>query len=397
VTAAAQSGEASAPRKVLLLCDAYWHPHGGTEGQILALVANLPPPWQAELWVTHHSPYLDANPFPCPARSLRLGGLSRPWTWWRVRRLVNAVRNGGFALIQTFMGDSSVIGPTLGTWAGVPVLVSRRDLGFWQSRAMVAVLRRTRRRVAGYLANAEAVKRHVIETEGARPEDVAVVHNGLALSGFDGPRAPELREAHGIPDDAKIVLLLANLKPLKRQADLVEAAGSLIGKHPRLHVLLLGQGPEEEVILRRLADRVGMATRLTIHHAQGGAIDFVKEAAIGVLTSDTEGLSNAILEYMACGLPVVATNVGGNPDLVADGVNGRLYEPRDVGALAAALDRILSDDALRERMGIASRERLRAGFGLERMVVETVAVYERVLAGLPVGAATTSLDPAGER
>lgn len=372
-----------AARRVLLLCDAYWNPHGGTEGQIHALVAHLPASWSAELWIAHHSPFLEEHPFPCRTRSLRLGSLSRPWTWMRVRRLGREVRRRGFDLVQTFMGDASLVGPVMARVAGVPVLVSRRDLGFWHTPRTVALLRRTGRLADGFLANAEAVKRHVVEVEHVPPADVAVVHNGHAFDGFARPRVAGLRAAHGIPDDAVVVVLLANLKPLKRQPDLVEAAARLVRRHPRLHVLLLGGGPQDDV--RATATRCGVEGRVTVHHAQGGAIDFLHEAAVGVLCSETEGLSNAVLEYMACGLPVVATDVGGNPDLVVPGETGFLYPPGDVAALASHLDALLGDDALRARMGAAATARFRDRFGLARMVRETVAVYDRVLRGEPVG------------
>jgi|GEM_PF-327467 len=381
------SADAAAPRRVLLLCDAYWNPHGGTEGQIHALVANLPPGWAAELWIAHDSPFLAAHPFPCRTRSLRLGSLSRPWTWMRVRRLGREVRRRGFQLVQTFMGDASLVGPVLARVARVPVLVSRRDLGFWHTPTAVALLRRTGRLVDGYLANASAVKRHVVEVEQVPPADVAVVHNGHAFEGFDRLRRPGMRAAHGIPEDAVVVVLLANLKPLKRQRDLVEAVARLARRHPRVHALLVGGGPDDDV--RATAARLGVADRVTVHHAQGGAIDLLHEAAVGVLCSETEGLSNAVLEYMACGLPVVATDVGGTPDLVVPGATGALYPVGDVAALTTHLDALLSDDALRVRLGAAGRARFRDHFGLGRMVRETVAVYERVLAGRPVGPAAT--------
>ena len=111
----------------------------------------------------------------------------------------------------------------------------------------------------------------------------------------------------------------------------------------------------------------------------------MRECAVGVLCSETEGLSNAILEYMACGLPVVATNVGGNPELVVEGETGFLYAPGDVEGLAKALGRLLADPALAARLGAAARARFETRFGLRRMVDETVAVYERALAGVPVG------------
>jgi glycosyltransferase involved in cell wall biosynthesis/CelD/BcsL family acetyltransferase involved in cellulose biosynthesis len=378
-------------RRILYLIDSYWHPHGGTEGQLRALIEHLPAPWEAELWVTHHSPWLLENPFPCPHRSLELGSLRSPRTLWRLRRLAREVRARGFDLIQTYMGDSGLVGPLIGRRAGVPVLVSRRDLGFWHTPRMVSAIRRVDRLAAGFVANAEAVRDHVVEVEHVPKSDVAVVHNGHAASGFDAPRTEGLRAAHGIADAAVVLALLANLKPLKRQPDLVEALARLVARHPNVHALFLGQGPDDDI--RATASRLGVGDRVTIHHAQGGAVAFVKECAVGVLCSETEGLSNAILEYMACGLPVVATRVGGTPDLVSEGENGFLYAPGDVEALTRHLDRLLAEPALSQRLGRASRVKFERDFGLRRMVEETVAVYERTLRGHAVGLREEAPDP----
>lgn len=370
-------------RRVLLLFDAYSSPHGGTEGQVRLLLSHLPEGVEAELWVVHRSTFLERAEFPCPTRSLRLGRLSRPWTWLRVRRLARDVVRGGFHLVATYMGDASLIGPVLGRLAGVPVVIGRRDLGFWHTPRMTSLLRRAGRIADGWVANANAVRDHVLEDEHAAPGDVAVVHNGQAFAGLDGPRRPGVREALGIPPDATVVILLANLKGLKRQGDLVEAAGRLVGRFPSLHVLLVGGGPSDD--LRAAAARCGLGSRLTVHHAQGGALDLVREAAVGVLCSETEGLSNAVLEYMACGLPVVATKVGGTPELVLDGETGLLYPPGDVEALVRALASLLADEPRRARMGAAGRARFHERFGLPRMVRETVETWERAVARRPLG------------
>lgn len=373
----------NASRRVLLLFDAYANPHGGTEGQVRLLLSSLPEGVEAELWVVHRSRYLEHAEFPCPTRSLRLGRLSRPWTWLRVRRLAREVARRRFHLVATYMGDASLVGPVLGRLAGVPVVIGRRDLGFWHTPRMTALLRRAGRIADGWVANANAVRDHVVEDEHAAPGDVAVVPNGQAFAGLDGPRRPGVREALGIPADATVVILLANLKGLKRQGDLVEAAGRLATRFPSLHVLLVGSGPSDD--LRAAAARHGLASRLTVHHAQGGALDLVREAAVGVLCSETEGLSNAVLEYMACGVPVVATKVGGTPELVLDGETGLLYPPGDVEALVRALATLLADEPRRVRMGAAGRARFHERFGLPRMVHETLETWERAVAGRPLG------------
>jgi CelD/BcsL family acetyltransferase involved in cellulose biosynthesis/glycosyltransferase involved in cell wall biosynthesis len=362
--------------------DTYWHPHGGTEGQILALLSRLPARYEAEVWVVHHSQWLRENPFPVPHRNLEIRSLRRWNSLRRLPGLVHEARRGRFDVVVTYMADASVLGPLVGARLGVPVLVSRRDLGFWHSPPVVSVLRRTGRLATAFVANAEAVKSHVVEAEGVAPDRVRVVRNGLDLRPFDAPREEGLRARHGIPEDAVLVGLLANLKPLKRQGDLVDALARLSRRHPRLHALFVGGGPSEALFARARAG--GVSDRVHVVHAKGGALSLLRECAVGVLCSESEGLSNAILEYMGCELPVVATAVGGNPELVADGETGFLYEPGDVEALARGLDALLSDDALRRRMGASARASVAARFGVDRMVTDTVALWDDAIA--PTGA-----------
>ncbi len=364
-------------RRVLFLVDTYWTSRGGTEGQMRALIERLPPRVRVEMWVVHESAWLDANPYPCPHRSLKIRSLKRWHTLRRTFALPSAIRRGRFDLIQTWMGDASVLGPVLGKMTGVPVLVSRRDLGFWMTPPLRRALRVTDRLAAGFVANCEAVKQAVVDTEAVAPERIHVIHNGHDPVAFDGPRDPGVLAQAGVPAGAEVVCLAANLKPLKRQRDLVAAVTRLAPDHPRLHALFLGHGPHEHVC--GAGEDVHPSDRVHLYDATDGAIPFLRECTVGVLCSETEGLSNAILEYMGCGLPVVATAVGGNVDLVRDGANGFLYPVGDVAALADRLGRLLRDPALRERMGRASRARFEAEFGIDRMVSETVALWDRLL------------------
>lgn len=370
------------PRRILFWSDAYYTPEGGTEGQILQLIRGLPAGYEAELWVTHRSSWLASNPFPCPVRELDLGSLSSPSTWIRLRSIRRRIREGRFDLIQTYMCDAGILGPLVARKLGIPVIVARRDMGFWYTPKLLGAMRRTSRLAAGYVANSDAVRGLTIATEHVPADDVAVVRNGHDLASFDLPRDPATRGRLGIPADARLVGLLANFKPLKRHADLVDALERLATKHPRLHVAFYGGGESEEVMARAKAK--GLADRVHLHFVVGGAVPALKELEIGVLCSESEGFSNAILEYMGCALPVVATGVGGNPELVEDSRTGILYEVGDVDALARALDALLSDPARAKALGAAGRARVEAEFSLAPMVAGTLAVYERALAGLPV-------------
>ncbi|MFV1958819.1 MAG: GNAT family N-acetyltransferase [Planctomycetota bacterium] len=373
------SRAAPARRRVLLLVDEYDDPYGGTEGQILTLLAGLPPGWEAELWVLRPSAWLEAHAFPCPTRSLRLGSLARPRTARRLLDLAREIRRRRFDLVQTFMNDASIVGPLLGARADVPVLLARRDLGFWQTPRLLAVLRRTDRWAAGVLANCEAVRKHTIAAEHVPPADVRVIPNGHDPARFDVLPEPHLRERLRIPAEAPLVGLLANVKPLKRHDDFLDALVLLGARHEDVHALLIGDAGEAASPLRGRIRRRGLQARVHEVAALGNAIPLLLHLDVGVLCSESEGLSNALLEYMACGLPIVATNVGGTPELVEEGENGFLYAPGDVEGLREGLDRLLADPTLRRRMGEASRRLFAARFTADRMVEATTTAWAAVL------------------
>ena len=173
--------------------------------------------------------------------------------------------------------------------------------------------------------------------------------------------------------------LVANYRPLKRQIDLLHALERLRVDHPGTHVLFVGTGGGMNTLLRHARER-SLLDLVRIHPVRGDVVPVIRNLDIGVLCSESEGLSNAIIEYMACGLPVVATRVGGNPELIEDGESGLLYEPRNVDQLTAALDRLLSSKRERLAMGARSRERFHARHTLDLMIEATVKTYDDVLA-----------------
>ena len=380
----AGTGAGAPRRKLLVLVDQYHGPYGGTEGQIHTLLRHLPGTWDAELWVLRKSAWFEESDLPFPTRVLGVRSLGSLRTYLRVRRIAREVRRGGFDLIHTFMNDASVVGALLARRAATPLVISRRDLGFWQTPRWLQLLRRTDRFASAVLANAGAVARHTAEAEHVPPAMIHVVHNGQDPARFDVAPTPGLRERFGVPADAPLGGLLATVKALKRQDDRLDACERLRARHADLHVWFIGDDPGDDPPDQpRLVERVkarGLAHRVHVFRSERDAIAVLKHLDIGVLCSETEGLSNAILEYLGCGLPVVATAVGGNPDLVEHGENGWLYAPGDVDALTRHLDTLLSDPARARAMGQASRARFERELTVDRMVGETIARYEAVLA-----------------
>ena len=198
---------------------------------------------------------------------------------------------------------------------------------------------------------------------------VQVIYNGVDADLF-APRSYEralTRESLGFPVDAFVIGTVGRLTPIKDHATLLRAASALIRQGVEVRILLVGSGSELSC-LERIVDE---SPELRGHTVFVGATDRVPELLNAmdafVLPSLSEGLSNTLLEAMASGLPVVATRVGGNPEVVEEGRSGVLFPPRDADALSTLLLRLAGDPALRFEMGVVARRRVLDEFSLERM------------------------------
>ena len=221
--------------------------------------------------------------------------------------------------------------------------------------------------------------RRAYQRIGVPPERITTVANGVAplrsRVGRDAARA-----ALGLDPGQPVVLTAGRLTHMKGQCHLLDAVPRLLGRFPDLAVVLLGDGPLREVLEKQAAELgVGGAVRFAGHRDDARAL--LAAADVFALPSRHEGMPLVALEAMDAGLPVVATRVIGSAEVVEDGVTGALVRPADPAALAAALERLLVDPALRRRQGAAGRRRFRAGFTRERMARDTAAVYETLLAG----------------
>jgi len=265
--------------------------------------------------------------------------------------------------------------------AGTKVIVGRLDLAHWHGKARRALLRGLTHMADHVVGNAEAIRKMLVEEEGIPSEKVTVIPNGLDIVRFDqrvraGLHAP-LPDTHGAP----VVVHVANMNhPVKRQEDLLRALALVRRAGHTLHAFLVGDGPRRPE-LEKLAGTLGLTDTVHFlkHRADVPAI--YERADFGVLCSSAEGLSNAVMEGMAAGLPMVVTNVGGNPELVADGERGLVVPPLRPDALSEAFLKLLADRELGRRMGARARAFVERELSLTRMVRRHDALYRRVARG----------------
>lgn len=357
------------PSKVLYCIDSIGR--GGTESQLVGLINRL----DRKRFSPHLCTLRPSDPFieeaACPRLELDISRLFSPIGASRMHRLARYLRQNGIDLVHTFFQDSTLLGLTAARLASVPVLlVGFRDLGFWRNSMQEFLMRRVYPLATGFLANSESVKEHVCTHDGLRPSLVSVIHNGV-----DCDRFPFVEHAES---DAAIGIL-GNLNRRVKRADLfLRAAGRVAAWHPEVTWHLIGDG-ELRQEYEALAADLGIADRTVFAGRISDVSTYLQKLAIGVICSDSEGFSNAILEYMLSGCAVVATAVGGNPEAVHDGHTGLLVPPGDELALSDALSRLIEDKTMRLMLARNARSLAEWEFGWDRCVTAHQELYSSLL------------------
>jgi glycosyltransferase involved in cell wall biosynthesis len=205
------------------------------------------------------------------------------------------------------------------------------------------------------------------------------IHNGISLSQIDRIPPASLRQAYGWPEGCALVGNVSRLMDYKGVDTFVRALACLNQQQPAVYGVIVGYG-QQEAELKALAEQLGLSQRLAFA-GRIGAAAAIKEWDVAVLSSRTEHCSNSLLEYMACGKPVVATNVGGNPELVVAGETGLLVPPDNPAGLAHALGTLLNAPEQRASMGRRGRERVERDFALSVTASRFVRLWQSVAAG----------------
>lgn len=296
---------------------------------------------------------------------------------WRLARFLREQKVDVFHAHDRY---SNIFGVPWARLAGTRrVIASRR---WWNERkraGLNAANRQSYRFAHTVIANSAAVGEFLSNNDGVAQRRVAVIPNYVDDAAFTLPDPAErrrlLREL-GVPEGVPVVGAVANLTPVKDHATLLHAFVQLERTAPAARLVLVGDGACR-TDLEALATASGVRDRVVFAGRRSNVPNLHHLFDVSVLCSTSEGLSNSILEAMAAGNPVVATNVGATPDAVLEGRTGLLVPPRDPAALADAIGRLLQDQSLRVAMGDAGCQRAREVYSPAAALGALETLYHR--------------------
>jgi glycosyltransferase involved in cell wall biosynthesis len=288
-------------------------------------------------------------------------------------------------IAHAHMPRASVPGTVIARAARVPVIVSHEHGWSFEGKPLRRFLDRhiVARGSDVLLAVSEWDRRNIAAVERVPLDRVRVLSNGVRLTPAEGH---DLRAELGIPAEVGLVGAVGMLRPEKGYRDLIHAVAQLKRDSVAVRCVIAGDGPEEGA-LRSLIAGLGLTDDVLLLGRRTDVTDVIASLDVAVLASKHEGSPLAVIEYMAGAVPIVATAVGGVPELVHDGVHGLLVRPGDPAALAGAIGRLLGDRTLARGLAHAAHERQRANFDLDVVVQQLekiyIELYERATSRTP--------------
>jgi glycosyltransferase involved in cell wall biosynthesis len=364
--------------KIAYIIDTIESPTAGTEKQLLMLIKHLDRSrFAPTLFVLQSSKWLENEFDLCPLEIINIKSFFSFRSLVHFLSFIKRLQQQKFDCLQTHFIDSNIIGIVAAKMAGVPnIISSRRDQGYWHTPGKLFLIKMLNSWASFVVANCHATAKWASNAEGIPSERIKVIYNGAELDDFsistiNGKNT--VRSSLGIPEDVLLVGIVANLRPVKRIDIFLRSAAIVMNTLPDVWFVVVGDG-EQSQELELLAMQLEISDKTSFLGKRTDIPNVLKALDVAVLSSDSESFSNSIVEYMATGLPVVTTDVGGCREMIVDGENGFIVRPSDPETMAEQIIKLLTstDCAL---IGQNNNEKARKLFSCEVMVHSFEQLY----------------------
>lgn len=306
---------------------------------------------------------------------------SHPFDPRLVGNTIRLLKSGGYDIIHAHDYKSDLLAYLIRRVYPIPIMTTIHGwiTNSWKTKAYIAVQKRLLRSFDRVIAVSPAIRRELL-SKGVPDHRIALIYNAIVMENYRAEAHPagEFRRSLGLEARVPLVGNVGRLSPEKGQRDFLMAAARLPEQFSGTHFVLVGDGPDRSD-LEGLCVELGIRDRV---HFTGHLTDVrpvFRDLDLLALTSHTEGFPNVVLESLSMGTPVLATAVGGTPDIVHDGKSGILVSARDLDAIAAGLEKFLSDHGFAEETVVAGRQMVEEKFQFSVRVEKVSALYEDLM------------------
>lgn len=378
----------------------------GTEKQLLSIIANLNKDEYNVILICLRKPIAL---FDCKVKNfkyvvLNVENLLSFRSIFILIKTARYLRRNCVDIVQSFFIDGNIFGTICAKLANVKLIIgSRRDMGFWYNKRLIVLFRIINLFVGALIVNSCAIKLNTARREIINSKKIHVIYNGVdiiqsssnlynvthsrnectEIGDFKVGKQyqSDVNQKHNIICFGKHVVnigIAANFSRRVKRVDIFIRAAKLVLDHFQEVEFVIAGGGYLEKELKSLAVELAINDKVHFVGVQADIYALIKNWHIGVITSDSEGFCNAIIEYMVAGLPVVATDVGGNPELVENNLSGFLVPPNDPVALSNKLLTLIKDSDLRNKMGNRGRTIVQDNYLWSKIIVDIDKTYKKL-------------------
>ena len=333
------------PRKILFCIDCLVR--GGTELQVIGMIERLDPKKYQPYLLTIRETDKALVPKNCQHLAWQVPKLFSLNGIKQLYKLVAWLKREKVTIVQSYFQDSTLLAGIAAKLAGTKVRVACfRDMAFWNNSKTERALNKVYPLMTGYISNAHAVSQHFAEQFGLNSKKMTVLPNGIDINKFTF-----IEHGSEITD----ICIVGNMTRQVKRTDLFIKAAAIVAKsYPQITWHIIGDG-HLKAELQQLAKDLAVEQQIKFVGRIADVNAYMESMQLGVLCSDSEGLSNAILEYMLKGVVCVATEVGGTPELISDNVTGCLVKPDDSLMIAEKIIALIEQPDMRQQMAKAAR------------------------------------------
>lgn len=364
------------PRRILQIIATL--DRAGAEKALVLLATNLP----RDAFDVHVCALTRGGPYEAELRkhNIPVTVIGKRWkidlcAFWRLRRLIAHLKPD---LVQTWMFTANAYGRVAALSAGTKNLIaSEQCADLWKRWYELEIDRRLAQRTARIVVNGQSVCDFYI-AKGIPENKFVLISNGVGLHQPTRLSRSDLLRSLHLPEETRLIATVGRLWPQKRVDDAISAAQLLCAHDKDVHVLIIGDGPQRSA-LERIRDRAQLQDCVHFLGHRNDVDQMVEHFDVLWLASSYEGLPNVVMEAMSAAVPVVATDIPGNNDLVVPGKTGFLVPVGDYKSLARYTDKVLGDPELARQMGESGRKEMQESYSIDRLVNQHTELYHSVL------------------